>query len=181
MGQLGPWTTRFHVDGQVCGGGYEVNQDDALLRSFRERLPLPGRVLELGCMEGGRTFPLARRSGQVLAIDVRREHLERARFMQRKLGLSNVTFFEADLETCDLQTLGQFDAIYNVGLLYHVADPFRVLQQCAAVAPEMLLWTYVVDDGDAELNGYEGRFTRENPADQIGGVRSRSFRPTRSD
>ena len=179
MDRLGPWTTRFHVDGQVCGGGYEVSQDDALLRSFRERLPLPGRVLELGCMEGGRTFPLARRCGQVLAIDVRREHLERARFMQRQLGLSNVTFFEADLETCDLQTLGQFDAVYNVGLLYHVGDPFRVLQQCAAIAPEMLLWTYVVDDGDAELNGYEGRFTRENPADQIGGVRSRSFRPTR--
>ena len=55
--------------------------------------------------------------------------------MQRQLELSNVTFFEADLETCDLQTLGQFDAVYNVGLLYHVADPFRVLQQCAAVAP----------------------------------------------
>jgi len=179
--RLGPWTTRFRLHGQTMGGSYEVGEDDPLLRAFRERAPLARRVLELGCMEGGRTFPLSRRVGQVLAVDARREHLERARFIERQLGVLNTTFVELDLESADLSTFGTFDAIFNVGLLYHLADPAQLLRQCAEVAPEMLLWTHVVDDSDTEHRGYRGRFTTENPTDRIGGLRSRSFRPERAE
>ena len=179
--RLGPWTTKFQLNGKAIGGSYEVSEDELLLRQFRERLPYAERVLELGCMEGGRTFSLARRVGHVVGVDVRREHLQRARFIQRERNVQNVTFLEMDLETTDLETLGTFDAVHNVGLLYHMADPAKLLRQLAAVAPEMLLWTYVVDDGDAEQGGYQGRFVNENPADRIGGVRSKSFRPTRSE
>lgn len=178
---LGPWTTRFRLRGESFGGGYEVSEDDPLMRMFIERAPSSRRVLELGCMEGGRTFPLARRVGHVVGLDARREHLQRARFVERELGVSNTTFLESDLETGDLASLGTFDAVYNVGLLYHLHDPARVLRQCAEVAPEMLLWTHVVDDADADHRGYRGRFTGENPSDRIGGLRSRSFRPGRSE
>lgn len=100
-------------------------------------------------MEGGRTFPLARRVGHVVGIDSRREHLQRGRFIEREFGVANVTFLESDLEAGDLAALGTFDAIFNVGLLYHLHDPARLLKQCAEVAPEMLLWTHVVDDSDS--------------------------------
>lgn len=179
--RLGPWTTRFRVQGEVIGGNYEVSEDDPLLRAFIDRAPLARRVLELGCMEGGRTFPLARRVGHVVGLDARREHLQRARFMERELGVANVTFVESDLEAGDLAALGTFDVVYNAGLLYHLSDPARLLRQCAEVAPEMLLWTHVVDDSDVEHRGYRGRFTTENPTDRIGGLRSRSFRPERSE
>jgi glycosyltransferase involved in cell wall biosynthesis len=178
---LGPWTTRFLLHGQAVGGGYEVGEDDPLLRAFIDRAPLARRVLELGCMEGGRTFPLARRVGHVVGVDARREHLQRARFIERELGVSNVTFLETDLEAGDLAALGTFDAIFNVGLLYHLSDPARLLRQCADVAPEMLLWTHVVDEGDVTHRGYRGQFFSENPTDRIGGLRSRSFRPERSE
>lgn len=179
--RLGPWTTRFRVDGQVIGGSYEVSEDDPLLRGLIDHAPVTRRVLELGCMEGGRTFPLARRVGHVVGVDARREHLQRARLIEQTLGVANVTFLESDLETGDLAALGTFDVIYNVGLLYHLSDPARLLRQCAEVAPEMLLWTHVVDDSDVEHRGYRGRFTTENPTDRIGGLRSRSFRPERSE
>ena len=78
---LGPWTTRFRLRGEVFGGGYEVSEDDPLMRMFIEHLPSARRVLELGCMEGGRTFPLARRVGHVVGLDARREHLQRARYV----------------------------------------------------------------------------------------------------
>ncbi|GIX05063.1 MAG: hypothetical protein KatS3mg114_0932 [Planctomycetaceae bacterium] len=179
--RLGPWTTRFRVDGQVVGGSYEVSEDDPLLRGLIDHAPIARRVLELGCMEGGRTFPLARRVGHVVGVDARREHLQRARLIEQTLGVANVTFLESDLETGDLAALGTFDVVYNVGLLYHLSDPARLLRQCAEVAPEMLLWTHVVDDSDVEHRGYRGRFTTENPTDRIGGLRSRSFRPERSE
>lgn len=179
--RLGPWTTRFQIHGRTVGGSYEVSQDDPLLRTLVDHLPSASSVLELGCMEGGRTFPLARRVGHVVGVDARREHLQRARFIQRQLGVSNTTFLETDLDACELATLGTFDVIYNAGLLYHLADPSRLLMQCAEVAPEMLLWTHVVDDSDVEYRSYRGRFTNENPSDCIGGLRSRSFRPERSE
>ncbi|MFV0443966.1 MAG: glycosyltransferase [Planctomycetaceae bacterium] len=179
--RLGPWTTRFHLRGATVGGSHEVGEDDPLLRAFLDRAPMSRRVLELGCMEGGQTFPLARRVGHVVAVDARREHLQRARFIERELGVMNVTFLESDIEADDLAALGTFDVIYNVGLLYHLADPARLLMQCAEVAPEMLLWTHVVDDADVEHRGYRGRFTSENATDRIGGLRSRSFRPERTE
>ncbi|WP_417848838.1 glycosyltransferase [Thalassoglobus sp.] len=179
--RLGPWTTRFRLHGQNIGGSYEVSEDDPLLRAFIDRAPMARRVLELGCMEGGRTFPLARRAGHVVGVDARREHLQRARFIERELGITNTLFLEQDLENSDLAALGTCDVIFNVGLLYHLSDPARLLQQCAEVAPEMLLWTHVVDDADAEHRGYRGRFTTENPTDRVGGLRSRSFRPERSE
>jgi glycosyltransferase involved in cell wall biosynthesis/SAM-dependent methyltransferase len=178
---LGPWTTRFRLRGETFGGGYEVSEDDPLMLMFIERAPSARRVLELGCMEGGRTFPLARRVGHVVGLDARREHLQRARFVEQELGVSNTTFIESDLESGDLASLGMFDAVFNVGLLYHLNDPARLLRQCAEVAPEMLLWTHIVDDADSEHRGYRGRFIGENPADRIGGLRSRSFRPERSE
>lgn len=178
---LGPWTTRFKVRGQNVGGSYEVSEDDSLLRLFIDRVPSSRRVLELGCMEGGRTFPLARRVGHVVAVDARREHLQRARFIEQELGVTNVTFFESDLEAGDLAALGKFDVAFNVGLLYHLNDPARLVRQCAEVAPEMLLWTHVVDDSDVEHKGYRGRFTSENLADAVGGIRPRSFRPERAE
>lgn len=179
--RLGPWTTRFRVNGETIGGSYEVGDDETLIRIFLEHMPLARRVLELGCMEGGRTFPLARRVGHVVAVDARREHLQRARYIERKLDVSNTTFLELDLESADLATLGTFDVIYNVGLLYHLSDPAHLLRQCAEIASAMLLWTHVVDDSDAEHRGYKGRFTSENPTDRIGGLRSRSFRPERTE
>ena len=66
LDRLGPWTTRFKLHGQTIGGSYEVSEDDPLLRMFTDRAPMARRVLELGCMEGGRTFPLARRAGGLL-------------------------------------------------------------------------------------------------------------------
>ncbi len=50
-----------------------------------------------------------------------------------------MTFLEMDLEATDRQTLGTFDAIHNVGLLYHMADPAKLLRQLSTIAPEMLL------------------------------------------
>ena len=87
LDRLGPWTTRFKLHGQAVGGGYEVSEDDPLLRAFIDRAPMARRVLELGCMEGGRTFPLARRAGHVVGVDARRA--ARSRWPDA-LGMSSV-------------------------------------------------------------------------------------------
>lgn len=182
--RLGPWRTGFFVAGQSIGGTYRVSEDDPKLRDFLDRCPDPDRVLELGCMEGGRTFPLSRRSGQVVAVDARREHLQRARWVAGQAVVPNVTFLELDLEAADLRILGEFDAVYNVGLLYHLDDPARLLKQLAAISPRMFLDTILAPESDSSItlldrDGYRGALWRENPTEVVGGIRSTSFRPTR--
>lgn len=180
---IGPWATRFHVAGQDLGGPFEVREDEPLIRDFLERLQCPQRVLELGCLEGGRTIPLARRAAQVVGVDIRREHLRRARFISHQMGVHNTLFLELDLESRDLQTLGTFDVVYNVGLLYHLSDPARLLNQLAKISPRMFLYTHVADEQDADLvqhGGYTGRFVEENIDDLVAGTHLRSFRPTRA-
>ena len=180
---LGPWTTRYRVGGQDLGGHFEVKEDEPLIRDFLERLQCPQRVLGRGCRGGGGTIPLARRTASVVAVDVRREHLQRARFISRQLGIANAAFLELDLEACDLQTLGAFDVVYNVGLLYHLSDPAKLLQQLAMISPRMFLFTYVADEQDdalVEHEGYTGRLVDEQGEDLLAGTHAQSFRPTRA-
>src|SRR5690606_18609910 len=125
-------------------------------------------------------FPLAGKVAHVTAIDARREHLERARFVQSLIKADNISFLQGNLETFDFRTIGRFDAIYNVGLLYHLPQPWVALRRLAIVAPSMYLWTHL-PAGDIETvvrGGYRGVLYREQEGDRVGGVSSRSFRPT---
>lgn len=180
---LGPWQTRFDIGGQTIGGSYDVGENDLLIREFLTRLPPDSRILELGCMEGGRTVHLARHVNHVVAVDGRRRHLNRARFVQELLDLDNITFLEANLETFDVESLGRFDAIYNVGLLYHLPEPWVLLRKLARVAPSMYLWTHVAasDLRQVVRGGYRGVVFTERTDDLVGGLSPLSFRPTADD
>ena len=177
--ERGPWQTRFQMQGRTYGGAFHVPDENPLQRQFLEFCALPQRVLELGCMEGGRTFPLARCCGNVIAVDGRREHLQRARWMADQLRIGNVSFLEMDLEAADLQTLGHVDVVYNVGLLYLLQEPWRLLRQLAEISPAMLLLTHLADPDQERVTrcGYRGALTTEHPGDPIGGLRSQAFRP----
>ena len=90
---------------------------------------MPAGILELGSCQGGGTFQLAKRRDveEIVAIEGRDYNIEKARFVQRLLERDNVSFIEANLETFDLKSLGRFDAVYCVGLLYHLPKPWELL------------------------------------------------------
>lgn len=177
----GPWVTRFDIDGQRYGGSFHAEADDRL-RQFLQTFPRPGRVLELGCLEGGHTFPLARVADQVVAIDARAENLARARWLnQRVYRRNNIEFVQADLENADLSRLGAFDVVFNVGLLYHLPAPWLLLAKLAPLTQAMLIWTHVANDADADTQegGYRGlRYMENGMADPLSGTSAQSFWPT---
>jgi SAM-dependent methyltransferase len=55
-------------------------------------VPRDKRMLELGCGVGRMTFPLANRFGTVEAIDISGEMIQRAKELQARLGITNVSF-----------------------------------------------------------------------------------------
>ncbi|HSP55779.1 MAG TPA: class I SAM-dependent methyltransferase [Dehalococcoidia bacterium] len=118
-----PWETRFWFDGVPYGGEYDP-QDDARIAMFKSMAgPLSGlRVLELGPLEGGHTLQLAR-LGQGGCHRRPRPNYEQCLFIKELFGLDGAQFIHGNLRDFDLPSLGPFDAIFNVGVLYHLDEP----------------------------------------------------------
>jgi 2-polyprenyl-3-methyl-5-hydroxy-6-metoxy-1,4-benzoquinol methylase len=135
----GPWITQFVIDGVPSGGDYQVN--DQRVQLFLERFPNAHTILELGSLEGGHTFMLARQPGveRVLATEGRLANIDKAKFIGSLLGVSNVQFKHANLEQLQLQSLGYFDAIFCCGLLYHLPEPWKLISQAPLVAPHLFI------------------------------------------
>lgn len=176
----GPWVTGYEISGEVYGGEY-LAETDKRLEAFFEVFPEPGHVLELGCLEGGHTLALAKRSIHVVGIDSRAVNLDKARWVQQLTQRENVTFLEANLEDFDLESLGSFDVIFNVGLLYHLPEPWELLRRIRKVSEHMFLWTHVAPDEMAgvERGGYWGMTYQEHGLeDPLSGMSRDSFWPT---
>lgn len=181
----GPWITRFLIDGEEHGGDYAAAADHRL-DAFLKRFPHPGRVLELGCLEGGHTFALARVAREVVAIEARADNLAKACWLASRLGADNIRFVEGDAELFPLESLGPFDVVYNVGLLYHLQKPWELLAKMARLSSTMFLWTHVAprwrrtkDRARFKIHGYMGeRYLEIGASDPLSGVKQDSFWPT---
>jgi len=180
---LGPWVTKFVVDGEPFGGEFEV-ANDTRPGQFHAAFPHAKTILELGSFEGGHTAWLARLDAttHVIGLEGRPENIARARFVLELLGVTNAEVRQANLEELDLTTLGRFDAVFNSGLLYHLPRPWELLERIARVTDSMFLSThYCTDDSvDATEHGYRGFSYHEHGyEDPLSGLAPTSFWPTR--
>ena len=178
----GPWITKFVVEGQSYGGDYDA-MNDPRLDQFFQGFPEAHTIMELGSFEGGHTLALARRPQvtRVLGVEGRAYNIERARFAQGLLNVANVEFKELNLEKQDLSRLGNFDAVYCVGLLYHLPRPWELVQKISRVTSHCFIWTHYTNqkDGLKKVNGFEGIFVPEHGLkDPLSGLSVNSFWPT---
>jgi hypothetical protein len=150
--KLGPWIFQFQIDGQNYGGGVSV-AGDARVDQFFRFAPEAETILELGSLEGAHTFIMARRPGvrRVLALEGRELNLRKARFVQEQLRVQNVTFAQANLENRDLAAFGKFDAVFCSGLIYHLPEPWKLISQLPAIAPNLFIWTHYAAEADTEV------------------------------
>jgi 2-polyprenyl-3-methyl-5-hydroxy-6-metoxy-1,4-benzoquinol methylase len=85
-------------------------------------------VLDLGCNCGYFSLDIATRgAAHVDGIDLRSENIAQARFLADHYGVDNVSF--AVLDAADLGDDRQWDVVLNLGLLYHVTQPYELLRQ----------------------------------------------------
>ena len=175
----GPWITHYLVDGVESGGSFHALEDERIDQFF-ESFSDVRTILELGSLEGGHTIALAQHPGveRVLGIEARAINIARARFVQELLRIDNVDFVEADLEKADLTNFGKFDAIFCSGLLYHLPEPWKLIEQFPRVAPRVFLWTHYAEDTPELLtvNGLKGREYMEGGRDEpLSGISPTSF------
>ena len=174
----GPWITHFEVDGIKSGGTFPALEDERIAQFF-QAFPDVRTILELGSLEGGHTFALARHHGveRVLGIEARKSNIERAQFMQYLLPVDNVKFVQADLEKTKLNEFGKFDAIFCSGLLYHLPEPWRLIADMARIAPRLFIWTQYADESAREMRqNFRGREFVEGGIDEpLSGMSPKSF------
>jgi hypothetical protein len=172
--KLGPWIFQFRIDGQDYGGAISA-AGDARVEQFFRFAPEAATILELGALEGAHTFILAQRPGmkRVLALEGREFNLRKSRFVQKLLHVANAEFAQANLENSDLAAFGKFDAVFCSGLIYHLPEPWKLISQLPALAPNLFIWTHYEADTDAEIvsDGLRGKVHPEGgAADPLSGM-----------
>ena len=167
--KLGPWIFQFRIDGRDYGGGISAVGDERVERFIRYA-PEVQTILELGSLEGAQTFILAERPGvqRVLAVEGREANLRKARFVQGLLQVPKVEFVQANLEHADLAQFGKFDAVFCCGLLYHLPEPWKLIEQLPAVAPTLFIWTqYAAEEEAIDVGrGLRGKIHGEGGPDE---------------
>ena len=95
-------------------------------------------------------------------------------------------FIRGDVRVIDLISLGRFDSIFNVGVLYHLDKPWTLLTSLGRVSSRMFLSTHCAPPEKAnvtiELDSHRlrGMRVREGTVkDPLSGLQKHSFWPTR--
>jgi 2-polyprenyl-3-methyl-5-hydroxy-6-metoxy-1,4-benzoquinol methylase len=104
------------------------------------------RILDLACLEGGYAIEFARRGARTVGIEGREQNIEKARFAQRVLGLSNLELIRGDVRDLSIATHGTFDVVLCLGILYHLNAPdvFSFLEAISQVCTGLAVFdTYV--------------------------------------
>jgi ubiquinone/menaquinone biosynthesis C-methylase UbiE len=89
------------------------------------------RVLEVGCGPGVytvRAAPRLKPDGQLIAVDLQREMVERASERVREAGLDNVEFYVADAHQLPLED-ASVDRAFLVGVLPEIPNPQGALSE----------------------------------------------------
>ena len=133
--------------------GYKTSRfgDDVRLKHMLYFLDVRGqRVLELGPRSGHHTVLLDKMGArEIVGVEARIENLERCNLARDRFRLP-ATFVCQDLERLasgdeEPQFEPGFDIVFNLGLLYHLADPYAVLCWGKAMAPVLFLGTHYVE------------------------------------
>ena len=173
-----PWIFQFRI-GDADYGGHVSAVGDVRVEQFHAFAPEAESILELGALEGAHTFMLAQhpRVQRVLAIEGRAANIRKAEFLKQVFDVRNVEFAQANLET-DPLNVGTFDAIFCSGLLYHLPEPWKLIERLPAIAPKLFLWTMYCEDANAGelVDRYRGRRLLEGGADEpLSGLSSYSL------
>jgi SAM-dependent methyltransferase len=174
-----PWITKFHIGDEDYGGHFDAMNDSRIVQFF-EVFPDVENIIELGSLEGGHSFALARNPTvkKVLAIEGRERNLEKARFVQNILGEKKVEFIQGDLEKLDFGQFGTFDAVFCSGLLYHLPRPWELISKLAGLSPNIFIWTQLSEEDKAKKmrEGWRGKIYRERGfLDPLSGLSKSSF------
>jgi tRNA (mo5U34)-methyltransferase len=91
----------------------------------------------------------------------------------RELLESDVQDIVADFMTVDLDTVGVYDVVFYLGVLYHMENPLQALRRLHAVTGELA----IIETAAVEIEGHDEPLWRFYPGAELNGDVSNWFAP----
>lgn len=139
---IGPWSTPFALaHGVNTMWVLEDEEDNPKKRILYRRSLITATVaavlgdhlssttvLDIGCNAGFFSMDIAGQgAAHVDGVDLRPQNIKQAQWVAGHYGLSNVEFHVSDVS--DFAIDRQFDVVLNLGVVYHVVDPFDLVRR----------------------------------------------------
>jgi 2-polyprenyl-3-methyl-5-hydroxy-6-metoxy-1,4-benzoquinol methylase len=146
------------------------------------------RLIDLGCLEGGLSFEMAREDMEVVGVEGWEPNYLKCQRIADYFNLPNLRFYHLDVKNLTGNTYGLFDVVLCCGLLYHLDDPVRFLKTLDAITHDtsiVFLDTHIAPSNEElgacfakgalsrlttypfEGKHYEGRWYKEYEPDLI--------------
>jgi hypothetical protein len=109
-------------------------------------------LLDVACNDGWYGFQAEKEGALVTGIEGRSEAIERANLLKQAMGRKNIAFRVGDIEQSGALG-GPYDVTLFYGILYHLADPIRVLARMGEATSRLIaVQTFThASDKDARL------------------------------
>jgi tRNA (mo5U34)-methyltransferase len=154
------------------------------LESLKTRLaqfPIPAdltgkRVLDIGCWDGWFSFEMERRGAEVVAIDC----WDNPRFRQMHAAYrSRVDFRLLDMYDLTPQTVGRFDIVLFMGVLYHLKHPLLALERVCALTTDLAaVDSFILREGQHPADQLRRPILEFYETDEMGGQTDNWFGPS---
>lgn len=103
-------------------------------------------IADVGASNGYFSFAARRRGARVVAFDYRHKDNSGFGLAQHLNGIHDIEHHQVNVLELDARQHGTFDVVLLLGVLYHVADPYRALANCAGMARRRLIVeSYCID------------------------------------
>ena len=124
---------------------YQYALDSKTIHKWKKEIPQESTVLDLGCGTGHCITPLVQHGAKVLALDISKEMLRKAKARAHHLS-GDLSFIISDAERLPFRD-SSFDACISLGTLHHLPNPRECIKEISRVLKS------------------EGRFFGEEPND----------------
>ena len=141
------WNHAFPPETGIRAGHVHLYNDDRIRWCLEETGSIEGwRVLELGPLEGMHTYMLAQAgAGHVDAVEANTLAYLRCLVTQQVMKFGNATFLLGDFVKW-MEADRRYDLVLASGVLYHSADPIRLIELIARTADRFFIWTHYFED-----------------------------------
>ncbi len=103
-------------------------------------------LADVGASSGFFSFEARKRGAHVVAFDLRHRDNSGFGLAQHINGLTDIEHHHVNVLDMQPRDYGQFDVVLAMGLLYHTADPYRALANCAALCTgRLVVESYCID------------------------------------